>query len=85
MPGPDFGLKYAGIRNFFFQEVLIHFDEMSCDHFGLDTHLTEYAFKLFAKRAKNLPGLTPAQAHANLHLVRNKKRETAEWYLREEL
>ncbi len=74
------------IRKFFFQEGLIHFDEMSCDRFVLDTHLTEDAFQLFAKRAKIPPELTPVQALENLHLVRNKMMTNAgDWLLSEDI
>jgi ATP-dependent DNA helicase RecG len=74
------------IRNFFFREGLIHFDEMSCEHFTLDNHLTENAFKLFAQRAKIPLRLPPAQALTNLHLVRNKKMTNAgAWLLSDDI
>jgi ATP-dependent DNA helicase RecG len=65
------------IRTFFFQEGLIHFDEMRCERFSLDTHLSESSFQLFAKRAKIPPELSPIQALENLHLIRNKRMTNA--------
>jgi ATP-dependent DNA helicase RecG len=74
------------IRKFFFQEGLIHFDEMNCDRFVLDTHLTEDVFHLFVKRAKIPPELTPIQALENLHLVRNRMMTNAgAWLLSEDI
>ena len=74
------------IRNFFFKEGLIHFDEMSCDRFVLDSHLLKDSFQLFAKRAKIPSELDSIQALENLHLVRNKKMTNAgAWLLSEDI
>jgi len=74
------------IRSLFFQEGLIHFDEMICDHFNLDTHLTEASFLLFTKRAKIPSELNPVQVLENLHLVRDHGvTNTAAWLLTEDI
>ncbi len=74
------------IRSFFFQEGLIHFDEMICDRFNLDTHLTEVSFLRFAKRAKIPSGLVPSRVLDNLHLVRDHGvTNTAAWLLTEDI
>ena len=40
------------IREFFFREGMIHFDEMACDRFSLDRDLTESSYRQFARKAK---------------------------------
>ncbi len=79
-------LERDEIRNLFFQEGLIHFDEMSCDRFVLNTCLTDNSFRYFAKRAKIPSDLVPVQALENLHLVRNGKiTNTGAWLLSEDI
>ncbi|MEA3240383.1 MAG: ATP-binding protein, partial [Pseudomonadota bacterium] len=59
------------IREFFFREGMIHFDEMVCDRFSMDTDLTESSYIQFARKAKIPDDMNMIQALENLHLVRN--------------
>jgi len=48
---------------------MIHFDEMICDRFSLDTDLTESAYSQFARKAKIPDDINMIQALENLYLV----------------
>ena len=59
------------IREFFFKEGLIHFDETPCSRFSLKDDLTEDVWDLFRKRAKIPAGMDALTALENLHLVKD--------------
>ena len=58
------------IREFFFKEGLIHFDETPCSRFSLKDDLTEAVWTLFKKRAKIPADMDALTALKNLHLVK---------------
>ncbi len=58
------------IGNFFFQEGLIHFDEIICDRFPTTENLTKEKYPLFVTSAKIPEELDFPQALENLHLTR---------------
>lgn len=57
------------IREFFYAEGLIHFDETPCEKFSLDEDLDETNWELFRRRAKIPEDMEPATALRNLHLI----------------
>lgn len=57
------------IREFFYREGLIHFDETPCERFTLNKDLTDGAWSLFRKRARIPAEMAPLTALQNLHLV----------------
>jgi ATP-dependent DNA helicase RecG len=57
------------IREFFYKEGLIHFDETACDKFLLERDLEEENWSLFQRRAKIPADMEPETALRNLHLV----------------
>ena len=57
------------IREFFFKEGLIHFDETPCTRFSLKKDLTDEVWALFRKRAKIPADMDALTALENLHLV----------------
>jgi len=59
------------IREFFFKEGLIHFDETPCRRFSLQDDLTDDVWKLFSKRAKIPADMDTLTALGNLHLVKD--------------
>ena len=61
------------IREFFFKEGLIHFDETPCRRFSLQDDLTDDVWKLFSKRAKIPADMDALTALGNLHLVKDKQ------------
>jgi ATP-dependent DNA helicase RecG len=61
------------IREFFFKEGLIHFDETPCRQFSLKDDLTDDVWKLFSKRAKIPTDMDALAALENLHLVKDKQ------------
>jgi ATP-dependent DNA helicase RecG len=58
------------IREFFYKEGLIHFDETSCSRFDLASDLTAEVWDQFVKRAKLPEGLDMHTVLRNLHLVK---------------
>ncbi len=64
------------IREFFYKEGLIHFDETPCDKFSLDTDLGEENWSLFQRRAKIPADMEPLTALHNLHLLAEDGRVT---------
>ena len=62
-------MSRAEIREFFYKEGLIRFDETACDKFSLQEDLGEENWALFQRRAKIPAGMEPAVALRNLHLV----------------
>ncbi len=74
------------IREFFFKEGLIHFDEMPCDRFDLEKDLTEDVYKRFAKQARLPVGADPFQTLENLHLIKDGKMTNAgAWLLTDDI
>lgn len=57
------------IREFFYKEGLIQFDESPCEKFSLKNDLTEDAWDLFCRRAKIPKDMEPVTALNNLHLL----------------
>ena len=64
------------IREFFYKEGLIHFDETACDKFSLERDLDEGNWSLFQRRAKIPADMEPETALRNLHLVGEEGRMT---------
>ncbi len=74
------------IREFFFKEGVIHFDETPCESFRLDTDLEPSNWSKFAKRANIPEDMAPATALKNLHLLRNKKvSQAGAWLLADDI
>jgi len=59
------------IREFFFKEGLIHFDETPCSRFSLKDDLTDDVWTLFRKRAKIPAHMDALTALENLHLLKD--------------
>ncbi len=57
------------IREFFYSEGLIHFDETGCEEFSLENDLDEENWRLFRQRAKIPENMEPETALQNLHLL----------------
>jgi len=57
------------IREFFYKEGLIHFDETPCEKFSLADDLTDDVWTLFRRRAKIPAEMEPVTALTNLHLL----------------
>ncbi|MXW69342.1 MAG: hypothetical protein F4Z61_05370 [Acidimicrobiia bacterium] len=64
------------IREFFYKEGLIHFDETACDKFSLETDLDRENWLLFRRRAKIPAEMEPVTALRNLHLIDENGRMT---------
>ena len=74
------------IRDFFFKEGLIRFDETPCNPFDLSSEITEERWLEFAKRAEIDAGLDPLAVLANLHLAKNGKMSHAgAWLLADDI
>lgn len=58
------------IREFFFKEGVIHFDETPCERFSLEEDLTDDAWETFRKRAKIPQDMDAMIALKNLHLLK---------------
>ena len=64
------------IRDFFFAEGVIRFDEGPCRRFSLDTDLDEETWAAFRQRAKIPDHMEPGTALANLDLLAGEGRIT---------
>lgn len=74
------------IREFFFKEGVIHFDETPCDAFKLNKDLKAANWNLFAKRANIPDNMKPEIALENLHLVKDKKiTQAGAWLLADDI
>lgn len=62
-------LSREEIREFFYAEGLVYFDETSCPAFSLEDDLDEDRWALFCRRAKIPDNMTTAVALRNLHLI----------------
>ena len=75
------------IREFFYKEGLIHFDETACDKFSLERDLDEENWSQFQRRAKIPAEMEPATALRNLHLIGQDDRMTnaGAWLLADDI
>ncbi len=64
-------MKREEIREFFFKEGLIRFDETPCPAFELERDLTDERWQRFAHRARLPSNLAPLPTLENLHLVKD--------------
>ncbi len=62
-------LSREEIREFFYAEGLVYFDETPCPAFSLEDDLDEDRWALFCRRAKIPDNMAPAVALRNLHLI----------------
>lgn len=69
-------MSRSEIREFFFKEGLIHFDETPCEKFSFDNDLNDEVWALFRRRAKIPEEMEPVTALANLHLINRDDRMT---------
>lgn len=61
------------IREFFFKEGLIHFDETPCTNYDLERDLTPEIWGRFVQHSRLPDGLEPRPALDNLHLTKDGK------------
>lgn len=74
------------IREFFFKEGVIHFDETPCTSFHLDTDLEPESWSQFARRARVPDDLPPTTALKNLQLIRDEKlTQAGAWLLAKDI
>ncbi len=64
------------IREFFYGEGLIHFDETPCERFSFESDLGDDVWALFCRRAKIPAEMDPVTALRNLHLIDGDGRMT---------
>ena len=64
------------IREFFYREGVIHFDETACRKFSLETDLDEENWAVFRYRARVPETMRPEVALRNLHLIGEDGRMT---------
>ncbi|MFZ5798462.1 MAG: ATP-binding protein [Thermodesulfobacteriota bacterium] len=69
-------MSRSEIREFFYKEGLIHFDETPCEKFSLSEDLTDEVWALFRRRAKIPADMDPVTALTNLHLIGKDGRMT---------
>jgi len=74
------------IRDFYFREGLLHYDEMPCHKFNMPLDLDRVPFESFAKRARIPEDIDHLQALENLRLVNNGQMTNAgAWLLAEDI
>jgi len=74
------------IREFFYREGLIHFDETPCDRFDINSDLNRAVWNRFVRRAKLPEGMDMYSTLQNLHLIRNNRMTHAgAWLLAEDI
>jgi len=74
------------IREFFFKEGLIRFDETPCGRFSLSEDLTDEVWKHFRLRAKIPADMDALTALSNLHLIRdNHMTHAGAWLLAKDI
>ncbi|MDE2644951.1 MAG: hypothetical protein OXI05_03805 [Bacteroidota bacterium] len=75
------------IREFFYSEGLIYFDETPCDKFSLERDLDGENWLLFRRRAKIPAEMEPVTALRNLHLIDENDRMThaGAWLLAQDI
>jgi len=62
-------MSRSEIREFFFKEGVIHFDETPCERFSLEEDLTDDAWERFRERARIPQDVDALAALKNLHLL----------------
>ena len=62
-------MSRSEIREFFYKEGLIHFDETPCSKFSLAKDLSDEVWALFRRRARIPAEMEPVGALTNLHLL----------------
>ncbi|MBN1904453.1 MAG: putative DNA binding domain-containing protein [Deltaproteobacteria bacterium] len=65
------------IREFFFKEGLIKYDQVPCIEYDFDNDLTPEIWIKFAKAARIPPDIKMETALGNLHLIKNSKMTNA--------
>ena len=74
------------IREFFFVEGLVRFDETPCETFDIASELSPDRWSQFANRARVPEGLDPIKALENLHLAKEGKMSHAgAWLLADDI
>ena len=74
------------IREFFFKEGLIHFDETPCTNYDMERDLTPEIWSRFIQHAHLPEGLEPSPALDNLHLTKDGKMTHAgAWLLSDDI
>ena len=74
------------IREFFYKEGLIHFDETPCDRFDLKRDLTAEIWERFSRRARLPDGVDMLSTLQNLHLIRDERMTHAgAWLLTDDI
>ncbi len=74
------------IREFFFKEGLIRFDETPCRNFDLKRDLKEENWQRFAQRAGLPKGVKPVSTLENLHLLKaGKMTHAGAWLLADDI
>ncbi|MBT4503412.1 MAG: hypothetical protein HOC74_37120 [Gemmatimonadetes bacterium] len=75
------------IREFFYAEGLIHFDETPCEKFSLEVDLNDENWAIFRRRAKIPEDMEPVTALRNLHLIGEDGRMTqaGAWLLAQDI
>ncbi|SDB09525.1 ATP-dependent DNA helicase RecG [Desulfonatronum thiosulfatophilum] len=66
-------MSRSEIREFFYAEGLIHFDETPCERFSLADDLTDEVWERFRRRARIPADMQALTALENLHLVKDGK------------
>ena len=64
-------MSRSEIREFFFKEGVIHFDETPCERFSLEEDMTDAVWGTFRKRAKIPQDMDAVSALKNLHLLKD--------------
>ncbi len=74
------------IREFFFREGLIRFDEAPCRKFSLKADLSHETWKQFSKRSRIPEGMNAIKALENLHLLSERQMTNAgAWLLADDI
>lgn len=75
-------MSRSEIREFFYKEGLIHFDETPCERFSLAEDLTDEVWERFRRRARIPTDMEALTALENLHLVKGgKMTQAGAWLL----
>ena len=64
-------MSRSEIREFFFKEGVIHFDETPCERFSIEEDMTGDVWETFRKRAKIPQDMDAMTALKNLHLLKD--------------
>lgn len=66
-------MSRSEIREFFYKEGLIHFDETPCERFSLAEDLTDEVWERFRRRARIPADMEALTGLENRHLIRDRK------------